>query len=1166
MRKTFLKVALIGLLVGSLPVGFTSCKDYDDDIEQTNNQVADLKTKLASVETAIAALPSKADVTAAQAAAVAQAKADLEAVKAELQKAIDGKADKEAVEAINTELSSIKGQLETIEALKGQVSEAMDAINASIDEIKADALTKGQMIAGLEAQIAELKEAQGEGANNVAALTEELTALKTAVNDPESGIEALKKQIAALAEQINTENPGGATSLEAVLRVINGMITHIEVIGVNADAPILDKGFDSALRLYTVKTVKDLVFGQGFDKTDGSGQYGFDKATFSIQNPVTFKEGEIKSYNDSLLVRVSPTNAVVTADQIQLVNTLGDNLSKFIEITDVKPYTGLLTNAGSRSVSGNGMHKVYFKIKEDVVKDADLLKEYIKSTVLPANVNLQDIAKYEATETEEEFAKRNNYIKFAVAVQDNDKANFEGRLVTSAFNVNVIARPNPAQKYLNYKVVYKNEPTWVSSIRNRFDYAYDQNNDQSAFMFLTSSVANWKTSMAAVYAAGGVQNEYRTAKNNGFTPVGDFAWAWNSKTEEYTNVAAYAAGGSDKDLSFEYDNRTGNNLLEIKLGEPFTVDLSNYDVLRNNGIYGFYVTLDMWRATESNGSEREGWKRIAPSISGINTVTTGQSLDITIAKDADVDRGEILGFRVYAVNFDGSLVDPDGRAFYVINGKVDEVDEIDVTTTLTTPTLVNWAAPAEAIELGDWVDKYPEVQLSFTADAPANPLLNNNIKIQLMGQNNDATVLNKTITNGYSVWLTRNAGGNKAAAYSCLSNLRIEFGAAAISVPQGMTAPAPSIWAYANGIPYTGTITVIDPATNLELQKINVSITKTFDSTKMPVGFGINTAGGVNFAGTAADPIICTITDASGIYNMANTFTWGSELAMPGETGDPLGVGSLGYTDGGRAQNNVYLALQYMVQNNVVYENYVYALGLGKLDVGGTKLEKDPYLSNVKNPNLYVINNGIYPMHINYTYDEATSFEVLKGADGKAITATINGEKYPYYTLVQPTAKSTFQMAFKTIASQLTLSWFAGQRTPDGKNWVTGKEPYAPSLQRLENGTIDLTKVMASQNITTATPWKDANIGDLLTNRNLTLVPVEDAEEGTPEAAGIIVPAGLADYYDVTISGTTINFTPTSNTTVPGTNVSGVIKLNLVDYQGVVAPFELSLPSITMKK
>ena len=45
----------------------------------------------------------------------------------------------------------------------------------------------------------------------------------------------------------------------------------------------------------------------------------------------------------------------------------------------------------------------------------------------------------------------------------------------------------------------------------------------------------------------------------------------------------------------------------------------------------------------------------------------GTSTEITINGDNIID--DIIGFRVYAVNYDGTLVDPDGKAFYVKLGK-----------------------------------------------------------------------------------------------------------------------------------------------------------------------------------------------------------------------------------------------------------------------------------------------------------------------------------------------------------------------------------------------------------------------------------------------------------------------------------------------------------------
>ena len=51
----------------------------------------------------------------------------------------------------------------------------------------------------------------------------------------------------------------------------------------------------------------------------------------------------------------------------------------------------------------------------------------------------------------------------------------------------------------------------------------------------------------------------------------------------------------------------------------------------------------------------------------MNTVVDpADKLEITIP--AEAAKGDYVGFRVYAVNYDGTLVDPDGRAFYVYVG------------------------------------------------------------------------------------------------------------------------------------------------------------------------------------------------------------------------------------------------------------------------------------------------------------------------------------------------------------------------------------------------------------------------------------------------------------------------------------------------------------------
>lgn len=49
MNKGLLKIALLSVVCGSMPVAFTSCKDYDDDIERLNKEVAENKTAIDNI-------------------------------------------------------------------------------------------------------------------------------------------------------------------------------------------------------------------------------------------------------------------------------------------------------------------------------------------------------------------------------------------------------------------------------------------------------------------------------------------------------------------------------------------------------------------------------------------------------------------------------------------------------------------------------------------------------------------------------------------------------------------------------------------------------------------------------------------------------------------------------------------------------------------------------------------------------------------------------------------------------------------------------------------------------------------------------------------------------------------------------------------------------------
>ena len=48
MNKKFLSAILFGALMVSSTGTFVSCKDYDDDIDQINNTLNDLKSQIAA--------------------------------------------------------------------------------------------------------------------------------------------------------------------------------------------------------------------------------------------------------------------------------------------------------------------------------------------------------------------------------------------------------------------------------------------------------------------------------------------------------------------------------------------------------------------------------------------------------------------------------------------------------------------------------------------------------------------------------------------------------------------------------------------------------------------------------------------------------------------------------------------------------------------------------------------------------------------------------------------------------------------------------------------------------------------------------------------------------------------------------------------------------------
>lgn len=156
--------------------------------------------------------------------------------------------------------------------------------------------------------------------------------------------------------------------------------------------------------------------------------------------------------------------------------------------------------------------------------------------------------------------------------------------------------------------------------------------------------------------------------------------------------------GEKKNVEDDMDDiRYEEDLLQVEVGKPFSItDLKTSD---NKAADYYYVVLDKDNAIESGVSELNAWNSYV--IDGLNKVVpASENLALTIKTEAA--NHDIIGFRVYAVNKDGKLLDPDGKAFYVVVGEnytSGIVGNLDAAKKITEKKDFS---PVEGVTYGDW--------------------------------------------------------------------------------------------------------------------------------------------------------------------------------------------------------------------------------------------------------------------------------------------------------------------------------------------------------------------------------------------------------------------------------------------------------------------------------
>ena len=670
MRKRFVKVVLFGALTFAATTSFISCKDYDDDIEElwgaVNGGKEDLSKKVSALETSVSDLQSaqtklEAEIAAAKKeAADAKAAADQAAADAADAKAAALQAEKNAIEAAKAEIAKVKEELvKMIQNNQGASEEDIKAIESEIATIKGDitALTAaykgadaeildklskvegvlGERITNLEADVKTNKEEIGKLQSALKLQQDALDAYKEAtgkeLGDVKTKLEACEKAVEALQGFDVAETKAAIEQLKNDYKKIAEEITKI-----NTNLDVLSSA------IYTGVTHVSLVNSESNNQGEDKWNLNFESVLIqknifgdewtldkTIANKLEFKGGTQDQKSAKFLIRVSPTNANLDASMISLQDSKGEKLD-IVEVKNITPYDELLT--GTRGISKGGLW---------VVEVA--LKNYDEDSFNAAATN-----------------KDGKKVLYAVAVDNTkeDETAMGKRNIISTYDLTLEhGNFDPSEK-LNFFV----DDTNVNDINNRYTFESKS---------ITGEV------------------------ESGSTPAKEYKWTGNALTEAFDKNGNVL---KDKDGNFvakEEENQapeTGDNRSNMQAypavqNKAITISLKEKN---NEGkwvaaekVKAMYVTFDKKaNAVESAPSEWNAWNSY--KYEGLNTVVEGTTATIKISPNEDQEIiNDFIGFRVYAVNLDGTLVDPDGRAFYVKLGEAGvEIPSIETKVIATT--------------------------------------------------------------------------------------------------------------------------------------------------------------------------------------------------------------------------------------------------------------------------------------------------------------------------------------------------------------------------------------------------------------------------------------------------------------------------------------------------
>lgn len=599
MKRKYFSALLMGALTIASVSTFTSCKDYDDDIDNLQSQIdkAGLQSDIDALKTQLqdAASTASAAKTTAESAL---AKANDAAVKADVEKAIQ-KVEVTANKAATDVATAISNAANAQTTADGAQKAADAAAKAAKDAQKqADQAVKDAAAAATTANAA-AKQADFEKAlerignletSRVTAdkLDEKLTQLKEEL----LGADGDKETIGSLTVKVN--------AYKGAVEELYSAVTSVELVETYSGVNGFTSNWNTTNGI-TPLTV-EMLHGLISDDSKFGDENGNDAKP--IVEYVKGKDIDVKD-DASIVVRVNPVNADLTKGaKIILLNSKGESLEDIVKVGTPSKFDKLITTRAAATVK-TGLWKLPLSVAEGVSE------EDFKKAVTVKDENGNEKA-----------------ILYAVAINNTVDSKAEAaadRYVVSTYDVKPTYNKFVPSNDFTFKVGGKD----VSEIHNRWT-GYEIVGENSNFSSDKNPELAWANDAAAEPVLEG-----------------------EKKNVENANYRSHRS-----------DVRYWNSLLQVEVGKPFSItDLKTSD---NTAADYYYVVLDKDNAIESGVSKLNAWKNY--EIDNLNKVVPA-SENLTLTIQTEAANHDIIGFRVYAVNKDGKLLDPDGKAFYVVVGE-----------------------------------------------------------------------------------------------------------------------------------------------------------------------------------------------------------------------------------------------------------------------------------------------------------------------------------------------------------------------------------------------------------------------------------------------------------------------------------------------------------------